>query len=281
MQALADKVHIHLLQPEGYVDAEAEHLLSLAERQRAQAFRFPKDRDLYVAAHIFLRRVLSQYAPLAAAHWQFNHNAYGKPSIANVGYDWLQFNLSHTQGMIACAVVRGRAVGVDIEQINRLCDLPSLCQYVLTPIEATDVLAASLPHEQTERFFTYWTLKEAYIKARGMGLQLPLQQFAFLRGNLTNWCLSLDPSLQNTEENWQFNAYRAGNNYCLAYCVQTDLEAIHASNALIILENSSSSFVLNSDSETTPISCWQTDSNNTSNSTEPYKRTELNVLCAI
>lgn len=254
MQALADKVHIHLLQPEGYVDIEAEHLLSPEERQRAQAFRFPKDRDLYVAAHIFLRRVLSQYAPIAAEHWQFDHNVYGKPAIANAGYDWLQFNLSHTQGLAACAVARGRAVGIDVEQINRSCDLPGLCQYVLTPIEATDVLSAHSPNEQTERFFTYWTLKEAYIKARGMGLSLPLQQFAFLRENCTNWCLSCDPRLEDAGENWQFDAYRAGTNHCVAYCVQAASEPSHCSNILIVRENSASSVVWNAAVEITAMS---------------------------
>lgn len=255
MQALADKVHIHLLQPDGYVGAEAEYLLSPEERQRAQAFRFPKDRDLYVAAHVFLRRVLSRYAPVNPVQWRFNHNAYGKPAIANPGYDWLQFNLSHTQGMVACAVARGRAVGVDVENIKRPGDLPSLCQYVLMPIEATDVLSAHSPNEQAERFFTYWTLKEAYIKARGVGLQLPLQQFAFYCRQSSGWHLSCEPSVEEVGRNWQFDAYRAGTNHCLAYCVQIDPETSHCSSALIVEENSASSVVWNSAVEIIAISC--------------------------
>lgn len=255
MQALADKVHIHLLQPDGYVGAEAEHILSPEEHQRAQAFRFPKDRDLYVAAHVFLRRVLSRYAPVNSAQWQFNHNAYGKPAIANPGYDWLQFNLSHTQGMVACAVARGRAVGVDVENIKRPSDLPALCQYVLTPLEANDVLSAPCPNAQADRFFTYWTLKEAYIKARGMGLQLPLQQFAFYRWKTSRWHLSCEPGLEEVGKSWQFDAYRAGTNHCLAYCVQAAAEASHCSSALIVKENSSSNIVWNSAVAITAISC--------------------------
>lgn len=254
-QALADNVHIHLLQADGYVSAEAEHILSPEERQRARAFRFPKDRDLYVAAHVFLRRILSRYAPINPTQWQFKHNAYGKPAIANPGYDWLQFNLSHTQGMVACAVARGRAVGVDVENIKRPDDLPALCQYVLTPREASDVLSKPFPSRQTERFFTYWTLKEAYIKARGMGLQLPLQQFAFSCKKSNGWYLSCDPSVEEVGTNWRFGAYRAGTNHCLAYCVQASSEANHCSSILIMEENSLSSVVWNAALEITPVSC--------------------------
>ncbi len=215
----ADDVHIHLLRPELAKDTD-EEIPDAAERQRALSFKFKKDRDLYVAAHVFLRQVLSRYAPVATKEWQFVSNAYGKPAIANPGYGWLQFNLSHTQGRVACAVARNRPVGVDVEQHKYLSDLPLLCRDAFSPMEAEDVLSAWPPDEQEQRFFSYWTLKEAYIKARGMGLSLPLQQFSFVQGANQDWRLHYAPSFQDDGIIWQFNTSRLGENHYLAYCVQ-------------------------------------------------------------
>jgi Phosphopantetheinyl transferase len=257
MPTLTDKtLYIHLLQPDGYADDVAvESLFSLEEHQRAQSYRFRHDRNLYVAAHLFLRRTLSRYAPVSPAQWTFSYNTYGKPVIANPGYKWLQFNLSHTHGMVACAITRDRLVGVDVEKINLSSDLPALCQYALTPIEIMDVLSACDKEEQARRFFTYWTLKEAYIKARGIGLSLPLQQFAFQQGKDHVWHLYCNPVLQDKGGNWRFDAFQIGKTYSLAYFIQTDIEETHLFNIEILEENSSSNILWKSDVEITLISC--------------------------
>ncbi|MGZ4968474.1 MAG: 4'-phosphopantetheinyl transferase family protein [Methylobacter sp.] len=215
----SDDVHIHLLQPELAENTDAGRL-DETERQRAQSFKFDKDRDLYIAAHLFMRQVLSRYAFVPEKDWHFVNNAYGKPAIANPGYEWLQFNLSHTQGRVACAVAHKRAVGVDVERHKRISDLASLCRHAFSSREAEHVLSAQLPDEQEQRFFSYWTLKEAYIKARGMGLSLPLQQFSFIRDANRNWQLHYTPDFQHDSESWQFNTRRLGENHYLAYCVQ-------------------------------------------------------------
>lgn len=214
-----DEIHIHLLQP-GLVKESNDEILDATEHQRAQSFKFDKDRDLYVAAHLFLRQVLSRYTPVAAKDWRFVNNAYGKPAIANPGYRWLQFNLSHSPGRIACAVARNRVVGVDVEQHKCLSDLPLLCRHTFSPLEAEDVLSTPLPHEQEQRFFSYWTLKEAYIKARGMGLSLPLQQFSFVQRADQSWQLHYAPGFQDDGKSWQFNTRRLEGSHYLAYCVQ-------------------------------------------------------------
>lgn len=216
-----DEVHIHLLQPGLAKDANPA-ILDATERQRALAFKFNKDRDLYVAAHVFLRQVLSHYAPVSIKDWQFVSNAYGKPAVANPGYGWLQFNLSHTQGMVACAVAYNRAIGVDVEQRKHLDDLPSLCRHAFSHIEAEAVLSSNIPDERGHRFLCYWTLKEAYVKARGMGLSLPLQEFSFVQGAGQNWLLHYAPSFQNGGKSWQFDTRRLGGNHHLAYCVQVE-----------------------------------------------------------
>lgn len=214
-----NELHIHLLQPGQGNDAD-DKILDALEHRRAQSFKFDKDRALYVAAHVFLRQVLSRYANIPPKDWQFVNNIYGKPAITNSGYEWLQFNLSHTQDRVACAVTRNRAVGVDVEQHKRLDDLRSLCHYAFSPIEAEQVLSTPCREQQEQRFFSYWTLKEAYIKARGMGLSLPLQQFYFAQGVNQDWQLHYSPGFQNDGNNWQFNTRRLQTPHYLAYCVE-------------------------------------------------------------
>lgn len=233
-----DEIHIHLLQPELIKNID-DTTLDAAEHQRAQSFKFDKDRNLYVTAHIFLRQVLSRYAPVPEKNWQFIHNAYGKPAVANPNYGWLQFSLSHTQGRVACAVVRNRPVGVDVEQHKYLNNLHALCRHTFSPIETEHVLSTPVPDQQEQRFFSCWTLKEAYIKARGMGLSLPLQQFSFVRGANQNWQLHYSPNFPDNDS-WQFNTSRLGQNHYLAYCVQA---LCHDSNQALTVQviNSNSS----------------------------------------
>jgi 4'-phosphopantetheinyl transferase len=215
----ADEIHIHLLRPEFCVDAYKATLDS-SEQQRAQAFKFSKDRDLYVAAHVFLRQVLSRYACVPAKAWQFSCNRYGKPAIANPGHQWLQFNLAHTKGMVACAVARNRAVGVDVEHRKYLEDLPSLCHQAFSPIEARAVLAHQLPDDREHCFFNYWTLKEAYIKARGLGLSLPLQTFSFVQKADQSWYLQHGLNFPDDGENWYMGTRLLAGDLYLAYCIQ-------------------------------------------------------------
>lgn len=196
-------VHVYTAHPD-QVQTSGASILDDAERSRAAAFRFPQDRELYVAAHLFLRRTLSKHAPVAPTDWQFKTNAYGKPFISNSGYEHLQFNLSHTRGMIACAVSHAGAIGVDVEKRKPLTDLDALCRYALAPLEAHDVLSASNDRQQAQRFFTYWTLKEAYIKARGMGLSIPLQQFTFVQNEQLQWRLHAEIPELGRQETWQF-----------------------------------------------------------------------------
>ncbi|MGB5599821.1 4'-phosphopantetheinyl transferase superfamily protein [Thiothrix litoralis] len=220
-------VHIHTARPE-QVDQAEKTLLDQVELARATTFKFPKDRELYVAAHIFLRQTLSQYAPVSPADWQFDTNAYGKPFIINSGYQWLQFNLSHTQGLIACAVSHGLPVGVDVERCKPLSDLDALCRYTLSPLEAYDVLSISNTEQRARRFFTYWTLKEAYIKARGIGLSLPLQQFTFVQDENLTWQLYTDETtVPDNSRSWQFDTEIIGQHYLSIGAQNTKLVNTH------------------------------------------------------
>lgn len=197
--------YVHITCPEN-VQVNLITSLSAEERTRANNFVFAEDRKLYIAAHIFLRQQLSQYASLAPEDWRFVTNQHGKPFINNPRYKWLQFNLSHTPGLIACAISAVEAVGIDVEQQKTLSDLESLCRYAFSTVESSAILTSKHTKQKEERFFTYWTLKEAYIKAIGMGLSLPLQDFSFSTDIKANWHIN-NTRIHHTAQtkNWRFD----------------------------------------------------------------------------
>jgi 4'-phosphopantetheinyl transferase len=154
-------------------------ILSLDERRRQDRFFFDRDRRDYAAAHAMLREALSSCDHKAPEDWRFEPDALGKPRIRpqDPAAVPLAFNLSHTQGLVACAVARGTEVGVDVERIDRGLSAEAVAHY----FAASEIcfLEACAPIDYATRFIELWTLKEAYIKAIGAGLHVPLDSFAF------------------------------------------------------------------------------------------------------
>lgn len=176
---MTDEVELWLADPADAGDA-ALALLDEGERERMGRFVFEKDRRLYLAAHALVRRALSRRAPVDPAAWRFAAEDGGRPVIAGPApVPPLRFNLSHCAGLVACAIAEGRDVGVDVEP---LAEVPrDLIDRICAPAEAA-ALRALPPAAQPERFFTLWTLKEAYVKARGLGLALPVEEACFELG---------------------------------------------------------------------------------------------------
>lgn len=147
------------------------------EREKAGRFRFQKDRDRFVVARGLLRAILGGYLQVRPHQLRFIYGAHGKPSLpSEFGGGALQFNLSHSQGQALYAVAHRRQVGVDIEQVRSDFTCLEIARRFFSSCEV-DALRSLPPEEQTEAFFNCWTRKEAYIKARGEGLSLPLDQF--------------------------------------------------------------------------------------------------------
>ncbi|HEX6289771.1 MAG TPA: 4'-phosphopantetheinyl transferase superfamily protein [Herpetosiphonaceae bacterium] len=174
-----DDVHvwrIALDQPAARLPYYAQ-TLAPNETTRASRFYFERDRHHFTVGRGALRMILSRYIGLAPHELQFTYTSYGKPALSETtGGDSLRFNLSHSAGMALCAVTRNREVGVDIEGIRRLDDLKQIAGHFFSANESA-VLHA-LPEEiQVDAFFTCWTRKEAYIKAIGEGLSMPLDCF--------------------------------------------------------------------------------------------------------
>lgn len=168
-----------------------------------------------------MRTVLSRYQPVAPEAWQFTTNPYGRPEVANPEVHDLRltFNLSHTHSLIVLGVAKERYFGVDIENIeNRSCCL-DLARQVFAPCEA--VALVSLPHEEVQtRFFEYWTLKESYIKARGMGLSIPLDKFSYSFPKPGVVAIDIAADLGDIPERWQFWLMRPSERYSLALCAE-------------------------------------------------------------
>ncbi len=160
-------------------------LLSEPEQARWQRFKVEDARLQYLVTRALVRTTLSRYADVPARTWQFETNAYGRPYISQPKVSSnIQFNLSNTAGLVACAVSIDCEIGIDVENITRTVDTDELAPSVFAPAEVADFRGARL-EDRRDRFFSYWTLKESYIKARGKGLSLPLDAFWFELGGIS------------------------------------------------------------------------------------------------
>jgi len=181
-------------------EAEEELPFFAALRQSLADMRLlPAARRRFAVAHALVRRTLSSYAGVAPAEWRFRSGPHGKPEIEpEPGLPPLRFNLSHTEGLCACAVTLGRDIGVDVEMTARRADRAAIARRFFAPEEAAAIDA--LP----ELFFDYWTLKEAFIKACGRGMSLPLRQFSFRIGERGEPEFSFGPELAEDPSHWRF-----------------------------------------------------------------------------
>ncbi|WP_394823784.1 4'-phosphopantetheinyl transferase family protein [Pendulispora albinea] len=160
--------------------ARYESLLTEEETTSYRRFYFEEGRREYLMTRALVRDVLSRYEPdVAPARWRFVRSSYGRPSIApELGVRNLVFNLSNTKGLVVCAVGRDE-LGCDVEPIDRGEKVLPIADSVFSPNELATLRA--LPEaKQTRRAIELWTLKESFIKARGMGLSLPLDRFTMV-----------------------------------------------------------------------------------------------------
>jgi 4'-phosphopantetheinyl transferase len=154
-----------------------ELMLSQDEHQRAQQFYFERDRCQFVVARGLLRALVGQYLQVAPSTINFNYGPHGKPELPRGHNDALHFNLSHSHGLAVFAFAWEREVGIDIEYMRPLEDLESIAQQFFSEQEQFILQNLPTPLKQ-QGFYNCWTRKEAYIKATGMGLSQPLDEFA-------------------------------------------------------------------------------------------------------
>jgi 4'-phosphopantetheinyl transferase len=180
--------------------------LSPDEVGRAARFHFSRDRQHFIAARGILRDILSRYLGRSPAELDFCYSSFGKPKLAaDCSADGLRFNLSHSDHIALYAVARQRELGIDVERIEPKFAEDGIAEKFFSRNEVAKL--RSLPTSaRLHAFFNCWTRKEAYVKARGAGLYIPLESFevslapdepaAFLSEGESGWslqALTLDP----------------------------------------------------------------------------------------
>ncbi|HYK00860.1 MAG TPA: 4'-phosphopantetheinyl transferase superfamily protein [Thermoanaerobaculia bacterium] len=187
-------VHLHWIDvPSDGYDALLSRigdLLSAEELARANRFRFEPDRVLFATAHAFLRTLLPRYTD---SELTFVEMEKGKPELRDRS---VRFNLSHTRGLVLVGITATADLGVDVERIDER-DLEGLAKRVYTEREI------SAWKRDPEWFFDHWTLKESYIKARGLGLSLDLKAFGFTEDGPRLECA---PEFDDAA-GWQFTSF--------------------------------------------------------------------------
>lgn len=195
-------------------------LLSDDERARHDRFRFERDRHHFLVAHALVRTTLARVTGRTPESLTFTIGERGRPELDPVeGEEPVRFNLSHTLGLVAVAVTRERDVGVDVERLRDV-NLGVADKHFAPPEVAS--LKALDATEQESRFFSYWTLKEAYIKARGMGLALPLDGFWFGLDDGERLAFSVRADLGDRADAWSFALLDAGAEHRAAFAVRSE-----------------------------------------------------------
>jgi 4'-phosphopantetheinyl transferase len=222
----AGHAHLWWAVPERFTNsrelARYRSVLTDEERQKTDRFRFARDQKLCLLARVLARTTLSRYDDVDASDWRFRTNRYGRPAI-EAPTSSLHFNLSHTTGLVVCLVCRDREVGVDVEPRNRTGEWLDLATRFFSPREAAALHQVEV-RERPRRFLEYWTLKEAYIKARGMGLAIPLGDFSFdlPPRHPDDVQIQFTAALDDTPARWQFGVGPLGDHHLVATAVEVD-----------------------------------------------------------
>ena len=187
-------------------------ILSAAERQRAEKFKFEKDFKLYVAGKIMARRAIADYAELDPADIEFRIDKYGRPFLKYPQINNFDFNISHSGDYVVLAI-SDRRVGIDVEKIKPVdfkiaetCFHDKESEYLNRDID-----------KRLENFYKLWTLKESFIKAVGQGLSYPLKDFYFNMDEPDKIGIRILKAPKEDRE-WNFAARNIDNAYQLALC---------------------------------------------------------------
>jgi 4'-phosphopantetheinyl transferase len=198
--------------------------LNNAEQKRLKQFQFPKDQHRYLVTRALVRNVLSLYiSAIQPQQWKFVSNQNGKPAISNPIFQPLKFNVSHTASVIVMAVTLQNEIGVDIELKSKSSRSMEIADHFFSPDEAAYL--NSLPeHLQKERFCELWTLKEAYIKAKGVSLITSFDKFSFQFLNENH--ISFKSSKEKISS-WKFWLFEASEKYKIALAKESEEKPVN------------------------------------------------------
>jgi len=196
------------------------------EQSRFARYRADSDRLNFLLGRVMARRLVGRALGVAPTDWQWGQGSHGRPEIETPATP-LQFNLAHSSRLVACALAMNREVGVDVEDSQRAATDPAIVARFCSPDEAAAIRVGE--PEWRERFLAIWTLKEAYLKARGLGISVHLSDISFSVGAIDGDQSANGPDVQvrflntlaDADPHWTFRLVRAGPRYLLAVAAAT------------------------------------------------------------
>jgi 4'-phosphopantetheinyl transferase len=190
--------------------------LPQSERDRFHRYRHPIAAYQFLIGRLLIRGWLESVSGTPASEWQLVDAERGRPEIAHPPSPW-SFNLAHSGNVVACVLSSIAGVGVDLEDLERRPMTRDLARRFCAPAEVADI-EGQAESSQTRRFLTYWTLKEAYLKARGLGIAVHLADLEFTLSG-THPTIDFRESLAGTSREWAFELFHPTPRYLLSVAV--------------------------------------------------------------
>lgn len=217
---------IRLNAPPGLVE-RLDGLLDEDEQLRARRFRFPHLTAAFVQSHAALRILVGQRLGIDPRNLAFSCGPFGKPDLLKV--EKFEFNLSHSGGMAGVAFAFGCQIGVDVETHREAADWDAIVERYFSAAEIEEFrgIEAGL---RVQAFYNGWTRKEAYIKARGGGLSIPLDSFSVnLRPGTAPAMVHVAEDSEGRETRWQLQPLEVEPGYAGALVYSGERRAVSAS----------------------------------------------------
>ena len=210
--SLAGRAHLYLAATDEWTRGDrleaALALLSPEELSRFERFRVDAPARAFATGRALARRVLSLYAEVAPRDWRLEPDEHGRPRITGPSLDpALELNLSHNDRLVICLMTGGAACGVDVESLARPVDALRIAEHSFGEEETRDLREREGADRQ-RRFFAYWTLKEAYLKARGRGIEMRMDSVVFSLAREGRIDVELAARVEDQPDRWQFSLYR-------------------------------------------------------------------------
>lgn len=228
IDTLNRECHVWFTNPDIVYDADTvsacESLLSNEEHTRYKRFYFASDQQRFLISHALVRQTLSRYFDLLPQHWTFTRAEHGKPEIANQDIPPLRFNLTHTQGLTACMISLTEDCGIDAERVKHRHDHDAIARKVFSKQECAE-LQQLHGAESLRYFYTHWTLREAYVKAKGIGLSFPTQRMTFSVDAQRRTCVCFNPEINDNAQKWRFELLELSSQHSVATALNTQTKS--------------------------------------------------------
>jgi len=198
-------------------------LLNLEERSRYDRFIFAHSKREFLLGRALLKIGLSMLLHLRPEKITFSMSANGKPQLEGVEAKGIEFNLTHTRGLVAVAFTRGLPIGIDAEIVEPLRANSGIAERFFS-VPEIEYLSKVEPAKYDRAFFQFWTLKEAYIKARGLGMSLPLKHFDMRLPRVGDQAITIGfaPELEDDPSQWQFHSCEPSDRHVLSVAILRD-----------------------------------------------------------